>query len=188
VAAVLRNRDLWLMSLMFSCFNFIFISFMTWLPAYCYQVRGLSLRQADLLMSVMVLGLTISGPLGGWISDRLGSRRLVCVLPLILLALLLPLPSIISAAGRFAVIVTVGLIGAFNPTGVFSAVPEVVRDNRLHGIGMAVILIGQNVGMIVGPLTFGWLVDSAGGWQAAFWSLLPVGAAGALAGWKVRFK
>jgi predicted MFS family arabinose efflux permease len=188
LARVLRNRDLWLMSLLFCCFNFILIAFMTWLPAYCYQVRGLSLHQADLLMSVMVLGLIISGPLGGWVSDKLKSRRVICVVPMLLLTILPPLPSITGTAGQLAVIVIVGLIGAFIPTGVFSGVPEVAPDRRLHGMAMAIILIGQNVGMILGPLTFGWFVDSAGGWQAAFWSLLPVGAAGVLAGWKVRFK
>ena len=110
------------------------------------------------------------------------------MVPMLLLTLLLPLASMAGAEGRLAVIVTVGLIGAFIPTGIFSAVPEVVADHRLHGMAMAVILVGQNVGMILGPLTFGWLVDSAGGWQAAFWSLVPVGLAGALAGWKVRFR
>jgi MFS family permease len=55
-------------------------------------------------------------------------------------------------------------------------------------MAMAMILLGQNAGMLLGPLVFGWIVDITGGWQVAFWSLLPVGAAGALAGWKVRYR
>ena len=188
LAQALRNRDLWLISFLFCCFNIIFIAFMTWFPTYSHAVRGLSLSQADLLMSVMTALLLVSGPLGGWLSDRLGSRKIICVVPMLLLMLLFPLASIVTDGNRLAVIVVVGLIGAFVPTGVFSAGPEVVGDERLHGMAMAMILLGQNAGMLLGPLVFGWIIDVTGGWQVAFWSLLPVGAAGALAGWKVRYR
>jgi hypothetical protein len=33
---------------------------------------------------------------------------------------------------------------------------------------MAVIQIGQNVGMLPGRLVFWWVVESGGGWRAAF--------------------
>jgi MFS family permease len=188
LAQALRNRDLWLISFLFCCFNIIFIAFMTWFPTYSHAVRGLSLSQADLLMSVMTVLLLVSGPFGGWLSDRLGSRKIICVVPMLLLMLLFPLASVVTDGSRLAIIVIVGLIGAFVPTGVFSVGPEVVGDERLHGMAMAMILLGQNAGMLLGPLVFGWIVDITGGWQVAFWSLLPVGAAGALAGWKVRYR
>jgi MFS family permease len=139
-------------------------------------------------MSVMTVLLLVSGPFGGWLSDRLGSRKIICVVPMLLLMLLFPLASVVTDGSRLAITVIVGLIGAFVPTGVFSAGPEVVGDERLHGMAMAMILLGQNAGMLLGPLVFGWIVDITGGWHVAFWSLLPVGAAGALAGWKVRYR
>jgi MFS family permease len=188
LSKALRNRDLWLVSLLFACFNVIFIAFMTWFPTYCHAVRGLSLSEADLLMSVMIVLLLFSGPAAGWLSDRLGSRKVICVVPMLLLMFLFPLASVVSGEVRVAVIVVVGLIGAFVPTGVFSAGPEVVGDERLHGMAMAIILLGQAVGMLLGPLIFGWLVDVTGGWQVAFWSLLPVGALGAVAAWRIRLK
>jgi predicted MFS family arabinose efflux permease len=184
----LRNSDLWLVGFVFACFNTIFIAFMTWFPTYCHTVRGLSLSQADLLMSMMAVLLLVSGPVGGWLSDRLGSRKVICVVPMLLLMFLFPLASVVTGGGRVAVIVVVGLIGAFVPTGVFSAGPEVVGDERLHGMAMAVILLGQAMGMLLGPLVFGWIIDITGGWQTAFWSLLPVGALGALAAWRMRLK
>jgi MFS family permease len=188
LSKALRNRDLWLVSLLFACFNVIFIAFMTWFPTYCHAVRGLSLSEADLLMSVMIVLLLFSGPAAGWLSDRLGSRKVICVVPMLLLMFLFPLASVVSGEVRVAVIVVVGLIGAFVPTGVFSAGPEVVGDERLHGMAMAIILLGQAVGMLLGPLIFGWLVDVTGGWQVAFWSLLPVGALGAVAASRIRLK
>ena len=47
---------------------------------------------------------------------------------------------------------------------------------------MAVIPIGRNAGMLLGPLVFGWGVESGGGWQAAFSVLAPVSILGAVAG------
>jgi MFS family permease len=57
-----------------------------------------------------------------------------------------------------------------------------VGDERLGGMAMAVIQIGQNAGMLLGPFVLGWLVESIGGWQAAFLSLAPVSLLGAVAG------
>jgi MFS family permease len=55
-------------------------------------------------------------------------------------------------------------------------------------MAMAVIQIGQNSGMLLGPLVFGWMVESMGGWQIAFWALAPVSAIGAIAGWMAKIK
>ncbi len=57
----------------------------------------------------------------------------------------------------------IGFAGGFVPTGVFSAGVEVVGDERVAGMAMAVIQIGQNSGMLLGPLVFGWAVQSGGG-------------------------
>ena len=35
---------------------------------------------------------------------------------------------------------------------------------------MGVVMVGQNAGTLVGPLVFGALVESAGGWPVAFGS------------------
>jgi MFS family permease len=55
-------------------------------------------------------------------------------------------------------------------------------------MAMAVIQVGQNSGMLLGPLVFGWMVESMGGWQIAFWSLTPVSAIGAIASWMAKMK
>jgi len=47
---------------------------------------------------------------------------------------------------------------------------------------MAIVQIGQNVGMLAGPFIFGTLVESSGGWELAFWTLAPICGAGAVAG------
>ena len=83
--------------------------------------------------------------------------------------------------------IALGFIAGFVPTGVFLAGIEVVGDERLGGMAMAIIQIGQNAGMLLGPLVLGWMIES-GSWAIAFWTLAPVGALGAVASWMARVR
>ena len=185
---ILRNRDLWLVSFVFFCFNYVFIAFLTWTPTFMNAHRGMSMVRASLLISVVSMSSIFSPPISGWISDKIGSRKLVYMIPMILLAVLLPLVFSMGERGFLPLFIAIGFIGGCLPPAVFSAGVEAVGDERFAGMAMAVIQVGQNAGMLLGPLVFGWVVESAGGWQMSFWTLFPVCAIGAIAGWiaKVR--
>lgn len=81
-----------------------------------------------------------------------------------------------------------GLAFGLVPTNIFSAGVEVVGDERLGGLAMAVIMVGQNAGFFLGPVIFGALVESAGGWPLAFGSQAVMSLVGAAAGWLTRVK
>lgn len=188
LARVLSNRDLWLNSLLFCCFNFVFVAFITWAPTFLHQVRGISMARAAFLVSPTSILAIVACPTSGWVSDRTGTRKWVAVLPMIFLAPLFPLSFSAGETGFLALAILVGFIAGFVPTGVFAGAVETVGDERLSGMAMAVIQIGQNAGMLLGPLVFGWAIESGGGWQLAFWVLAPVSILGAMAGWMARIK
>ena len=50
------------------------------------------------------------------------------------------------------------------------------------------IQIGQNSGVLLRALVFGWVVESWGGWPTAFWILAPVSVSGAIAGWMAKIR
>jgi MFS family permease len=185
---VLSNLDLWLISILFCCFNFVFIAFITWAPTFLHQSRGISMARAAFLVSLSSILSIIACPTSGWVSDRTGTRKWVAVLPMFFMAPLFPLFFSAGEMGFSALVVLVGFIGGFVPTGVFSGAVEAVGDQRLSGMAMAVIQIGQNAGMLLGPLVMGWVIESGGGWQTAFWVLAPVSILGALAGWISRIR
>ena len=188
LARVLSNRDLWLISLLFACFNFVFIALITWAPTFLQQARGISLARAAFLVSLTSILSIIACPTSGWVSDRTGTRKWVTVIPMVFMAPLFPLFFSAGETGFLALAVLVGFIGGFVPTGVFAGAVEAVGDERLGGMAMAVIQIGQNAGMLLGPLVMGWVIESGGGWQTAFWVLAPVSILGAVAGWMTRIK
>lgn len=188
IGRALRNRDLWYISILFFAFNYVFNAFVTWAPTFLNQVRGSSLASASLIISLMTIFAIISSPVAGWVSDRIGSRKLICVVPMLLMMLLLPVAFSLGASAFRPYGILLGLVAGFVPTGVFSAGVEVLGDRRLNGMAIAVIMIGQNTGMLLGPFLFGAVVGSMGGWQTAFWMLAPVAALGAVAGWIARIK
>jgi MFS family permease len=121
------------------------------------------------------------------VSDRIGSRRLVFSLPFLALAVLLILPFRVTGGAIIAVMVVQGLIAGAIPTATFAAAPEVMRKPEWAGLGLAVILIGQNLGQLIGPVWFGQLVNSLG-WVAAGNLLIVVCLVGFVSAWMVKIR
>jgi MFS family permease len=139
-------------------------------------------------MSVMAMLGIVGCPIAGWISDRLGSRRVICVMPLMAMLLLWPMVSVAGSKLVSLLAMVIAFLAGFPPTGIFSAVSEVVREEELRGMAMGVIQIGQNVGLLLGPVAFGLVIQFFGGWQMAFLALVPVTAIGVVAGWMAKME
>jgi MFS family permease len=180
---VLRSRNIWLLGAAFACFNMAVMSTATFMPTYLNLQRGLPLRQAAVMVSIVNMTSLIALPLGGMLSDRLGSRRRVYLAGFAGLVVILPLMGSVSLAVLPFWICLQGLFGGLIPTNIFSAGVEAAGDARLGGMAMGVIQVGQNAGMLAGPLIFGALVGSPGGWPLAFASLAVMILLGAFAGW-----
>lgn len=58
---------------------------------------------------------------------------------------------------------------------------------QLAGLGMAVVSFGQNLGMFLGPMLFGALVENSG-WAAAGYWMIPILLLGFVAGWLVKVR
>jgi MFS family permease len=58
---------------------------------------------------------------------------------------------------------------------------------QLAGLGMAVVLVGQNIGQLVGPIFFGRLVQGLG-WSMAGYLIIPVCLLGFASGWMVKIR
>ncbi len=181
MSRIMRNRNLWLMCLLFCCFNFVVVSFITWGPTFLHGVRHASLIRASHIMSLSSLISMGAAQIAGWALDRTGARRLICTLPLLVMAVILPVNATVSENVFLFLVAVMGFLSGFVPTTVFSSAADVVGDERLAGMAMAVIQIGQNTGVLLGPLVVGLLIESWG-WQVAFSALAPVAVIGALSG------
>lgn len=167
----LSNRFVWLLALSFGAFNLVFLGFGTFFPTFLVEVRGYPLSQAAFIASISTVLALISAPAAGWLSDRLGTRRWLILIPTVIIALLMLLPFRLTGTGLYVAIVLLGLFMGAIPTATFSAVPEVMEQPQQAGQGLAILALGQNLGMVIGPLFFGALIVDAGWINASYWMI-----------------
>jgi MFS family permease len=179
---VLRNGNLWLISLTFGLLNLAFTASTTYLPTYLNKVRGVPLPLAAQWLSLGTIPLLIAAPLAGILSDRLGSRKIPYLVGVSMSAIAAPLVALFTGGALVVVLCLQGLMVGLVAPNIFSAAVEVVGDEHLGGLAMGVVMIGQNAGQLLGPAVFGLLVEGAGGWPLAFGSLPLVCLLGVLAG------
>lgn len=184
---VLRNRNIWLLSVAFAAFNAAAIASGTYLPTFLSTERGVPLAQAALLAAIPTLITIFSAPGGGILSDRIGSRKKPYLAGFAFAALLLPLYVFVTGSALVFVLVAAGLTLGLVPTAIFSGAVEAAGDPRQGGLAMAIIMVGQNAGMLIGPVVVGALAQSSG-WPVAFASLAVMALIGFAAGLLARVR
>jgi MFS family permease len=80
-----------------------------------------------------------------------------------------------------------GLIAGAIPTATFAAASEVMRKPEWAGLGLAVVLIGQNLGQLLGPILFGAIVERSS-WVMAGYAMIPFCLLGFISGWMVKVR
>jgi len=187
MGTALRNRDAWLLAATFGLFAVASSGINTFLPTFLVDQRSLDLAGAARLSSLVLVGAAAGSLLSGFVSDRIGSRRVVFTAAAVGLAVLLLFPFSLGTGSLAILLVLIGLVSGALPAAVFASVPEVMGDPRLAGAGMAAVMFGQNGGFVVGPLAFGALVTVTT-WTTAGAVLGGVSLAGAAVGWRARVR
>ena len=183
----LANRDIWLLGLAFACFNAVFLGLATFYPTYLAETQGYSLGTAALVASIGTIVVLFSAPLAGVLSDRIGSRRLVFSIPFLAFALLFVFPFHVSGWQIYVFMILLGLVAGAVPTATFAAAPEIMGKPESAALGLAVVIMCQNLGMFVGPMLFGVLAQSIG-WAVAGYAMIPIALAGFVFAWRVRVR
>lgn len=183
----LANRNIWLLALSFACMNFAMVAMSTYYPTFLSEVRGYSLGEAAFLSSLGTLAVLFSAPAAGWLSDRIGSRHLVLSLPFLAVAALIALPFYATSWQIPALMILQGLVLGAIPTATFAAASEVMPKPEWAGLGLAVVLLGQNLGQLFGPLFFSQMVGSFS-WMTAGLMMIPFCLIGFFSSWMVKIR
>lgn len=170
----LSNRDVWLLALAFTCFNLAVMSLMSYYPTYLIQVQGFTPVQASL---PLILGTTASlfaSIIAGAILDKAPSRKLFILIPFVCIAVLNLFPFRIPAEYAWVWMVVNGIVGG-GPLAVatFSYVPWIMKKTEWAGLGMAAVVMGQNLGVLIGTPLFGAIVEKSGWVAGGIW-MIPV--------------
>ncbi len=177
--AALKNPAIYMCMLVIACLLFLIQGVLTWLPAYLVRIQHYTLAAASLVLSVRTAFVVPSNVLGGWLTDRFG-WRLVCVVPMFIDAVLLPLSAFVTGWPLFVLAAAQGLAGGVIAPAIMTGSSE-LAGGKQQGMAMAMMGVGRNLGALLGPVALGAVVDGWG-WVPAFLVLGPVAILGGLSG------
>ncbi|MHA1566832.1 MAG: MFS transporter [Alphaproteobacteria bacterium] len=121
--------------------------------------RGWSAAAASSATSVALWLVAVSVPLGGFMADRFGQRRLVMLLGFVLFAVALPVAARSDAVlPMFAVLGLVGGVAA----GPIMSLPSLVLSAENRGVGMGLFFAIFYLSAVLAPIAAGWTADLFG--------------------------
>jgi NNP family nitrate/nitrite transporter-like MFS transporter len=194
----LKQVRVWRFSLYYVVTFGAYVALASWLPFYYQEVYDQSLSHAALLTATFIFPASLLRPLGGWMSDRLGARRVMYwTFGVILLAsgiLMMPYGYIVLdnqdgttsevlpwsvGLGLFAVLVfVIGCAMGIGKAAVYKHIPEYFPKD-VGAVGGLVGSLGALGGFFLPPL-FAFTWDLSGMPQSTFLVLFLVTAAAAI--------
>jgi NNP family nitrate/nitrite transporter-like MFS transporter len=180
----LRHLQVWRFSLYYFFVFGAFVALALWLPRFYVGAYGLELKTAGMLAAAYALPGSIFRALGGWLSDRIGARRvmywtffasIVCTFLLsypatkyLVEGISGPITFTIAIPLWFFVMITIvlGFFMSLGKAAVYKHIPVYYPDN-VGSVGGIVGLIGGLGGFVL-PITFGVMNDMIGVWTSCF--------------------
>jgi sugar phosphate permease len=149
-----------------------------WLPTYLQKVRGFDLKSLGLFASLPFILMFFGEILGGYISDRLGRRAVVCFVGLFGAGALVYVVSLMANPYAAAVVMALsaGFWGAALPPLFAMAAQIIPPSATASGVG-----VYNGVGNLIGacsPLLMGWIIGAAGNFNAGLMVLVLAGVVG----------
>jgi len=145
-----------------------FMSLMTYYPTFLSQERGFSMTQAGMLTGIIWITGVPVGPLAGWFSDTIGSRKWVILAGFVFFLPVFVLAFLVSGGMVWVMVILLGFVSGIIPPVILAAAPEALNDVKVAGIGMAILTLGMKLGLVVGPPIFGGLIESIGWTHTAY--------------------
>lgn len=181
--ALLRNRDVLLLTASYVCLNYVFYLIANWCFLYLVQERHFTVLESGWLASTPPLAAAIGAGVGGKLASsfavRYGVRRGLAIVPLVSLPAAAVLQFLaVDAVNAYLAVVALALCFAaieLNEGPYWAAIMHVGRADAMAASGL--LNTGGNGGGLIATPIVGYL-SSQHQWTLAFW----IGAAFAIAG------
>lgn len=174
------RSGVWLGAL-FACFTFQLYAVVTFAPTVLVEAAGLPLAAATRVAALTLVGSATAGWLAGQAMHRALAPRHIVSGGFVALALALPLLPLAIGTGPAgaALLLAHGLAGGAVATAIYAWAPELVAADRLAPT-MGLLMVGNGLGILVGPPVVGALIEAGWGWGEAAWVPAAVAVLGAL--------
>jgi sugar phosphate permease len=180
VKHALKGRVFWHIALGMACHFLVAIAVITHVMPYLSSI-GISRMTASLVAMVIPL-VTIGGRIGfGWFGDRFDKRR-VTAYGMALLGLSMLIFSYVTAAGIWLLVLFIIIfgIGYGGPVPMSAALIREYFGRAWLGTVLGFATGVAYIGSLVGPPLAGWVYDTYGSYQGAWFALAGVAIVGML--------
>lgn len=175
-AALLRQPVMWGLLLTHGCQVYVIYLFLTWLPTYLQNVRGLNLSATGILGMLPYLITTIGLWGIGWLSDRLmrradpstGARRKLMVVLMVLAACVFFLPQVRSLWLMELLLTASVLFSTAANTVNYALAADLVHDRESAGAAFGLLVLGGNAFGFVAPIVTGFTIARTHTYDASF--------------------
>lgn len=189
----LRQLQVWRFSLYYFFVFGAFVALALWLPRYLVGMYDFDVRTAGVVAALYSLPASLFRIAGGFLSDRIGARRVMYWTFAVSIACTFVLsypPTAYTVTGierdihftlalgpvPFTILIFVlGLFMSFGKAAVYKHIPT-YYPGSVGAVGGVVGMIGGLGGFVL-PIAFGALNDLIGIWTSCFWLLFGIAAA-----------
>lgn len=163
----LKSPSLWIL-----CIGFMVFALTTtgttssYWSLYLREVATIPAPTAAFAVSLCTVLGAVGIPFGGWLSDKLGTRKWVMMAAwLVVLVFLWFAFSTVDLTLIFIIAVVNGFCQGWIPAMVQVSIPEILKNSSLNAMGMGLMNVFRNTGNILGGMALGYFVTPFG------WSL-----------------
>jgi predicted MFS family arabinose efflux permease len=156
---------IWIIGIAWMLFNAAASSMFTFTPEFL-QGSGVSLVSAGFITSAAMWPSALLSPAVGYLTDRVDRKRTIIAIGGIGMAIfLVMIPT--ATSWILALMLLIGVAQALVPAPIFALTTEVVSPKRL-GMGFGILTTFLNLGIMVGPVAVGAVIDATGSYQASY--------------------
>jgi MFS family permease len=172
---ILTKGSIWLAAFPYFCANYLFFLFMTWLPTYFVNGRGIDLSQSAFFSMLPHLVAIFTYPLGGFLADKISSklgqnigRKIVPIVGLTIAGVFLILATRMTGVGSAAALIALSNGFLTLTMGSFFSMPMVFSQRNTGLITGMFTTLGTVAG-ILAPIMSGYIIDFSGHYDYALY-------------------
>jgi predicted MFS family arabinose efflux permease len=146
------NHEVLKSSLVFMFFTMASIGFLTWAPELFVTFKGLTLVDASIYSSLIMISTFFFIPIFGYASDRSGRRKPFIIVSLLLMALSLYIMTYLNGSYLAASVIILGAATSSVPP-LTMAITAQTLPPKLAGMSFSSVSLWQNIGIaLVAPI------------------------------------
>lgn len=183
---IFSTISVWGCGLAYFCANYLFFLFLTWLPLYFVNGRGIDLSQSAIYSMLPYLVAVFTYPIGGYLADaasnKLGQnigRKVIPIFGLFIAGILLIIGSKATSIGTAALLISASNGFLCLTMGGFLTIPRVLSQKNVGTISGVVTTLGSVAG-ILAPFLTGLIIDMSGNYDTALYVGAIIAMVGAL--------